>query len=188
VWGLLRDDSESSSGADSVHADSKFEFHEDLQDEDEGFEDLLESTRLLSERVFKFDCIERAEERDWTVTALAEVIHGRRIFCGFLCYVLRPEPQAELNIKLLAVSSELKGRGHGTKLMEWLVSKASRMPPSNCRWLTVSAWTSAVSFYERFGFCDMGCGGDADGSDDDEEEEEQVWMELQNILVDSVEQ
>lgn len=208
VWELLRDDcddfsedsiadededeetankmqeggSSASTATAPGHADVKHEFVEDLLDSEEDVDELMASVSALSETVFDFDCIKRAFQRDWIVTALTEVgSDGVTTFCGFICYVAHPSPRAELNVKLLAVSRELKGRGHGTILMKWLLAKASRMPESECRWLTVSAWESAVSFYERFGFCDFGSGGG--DADEDEDEEEQFWMELKNCPI-----
>jgi len=158
---------------------------EDMLKSDADNEDLIESIRELSETVFRFDCIDRAEERDWIVTVLAEADpDGQRRLCGFIAYTVKPAPVAELSIKLLAVSQKIKGRGYGTKLMQWFLAKGAQMPSSECRWLTVSAWMSAVPFYERFGFCDFGGGNDED-EDSDEEEEEQVWMELKNSPLDT---
>jgi len=171
-------------GADK-HSDVTLKFVEDLLNIDADVDDLVEDVRYLSESVFKFDCIDRAEERDWKVTVLTEVgSDGKSTFCGFICYVHYPAPRAELNIKLLAVSRQIKGRGHGSKLMQWFLAKAAQMPESECRWITVSAWESAVSFYEKFDFCDFG-GGNEDDDEDDECEEEQYWMELKNTPIDT---
>lgn len=164
-------------------ADTKRIFIEDILESEATNKDLLAALRDLSEAVFRFDCIERAEERHWIVTVLAEAgTDERRRLCGFICYKHSPAPKAELSIKLLAVSQQIKGCGYGTKLMQWFLDKAAHMPESECRWLTVSAWTSAVSFYERFDFCDFGAGDVESG---DEDEEEQVWMELKNVPVET---
>jgi len=165
-------------------ADAKRIFIEDILESEAANKDLLEAVRDLSETVFRFDCIDRAEERDWIVTVLAEACDDeRRRLCGFICYKHSPAPKAELSIKLLAVSQHIKGCGYGTKLMQWFLAKAAHMPESECRWLTVSAWTSAVPFYERFDFCDFGA-GDVE-ENEDEDEEEQVWMELKNVPVET---
>lgn len=163
-------------------ADAKRIFIEDILESEAANKDLIEAVRDLSEAVFRFDCIDRAE--DWTVTVLAEVgADERRRLCGFICYKHSPAPKAELSIKLLAVSQHIKGCGYGTKLMQWFLAKAAQMPESECRWLTVSAWISAVPFYERFDFCDFGAGEVEENEDEDEEE--QVWMELKNVPVET---
>jgi len=209
IWELLRDDCEAASEegaslvpeieaecmsshmlkesgtvADSEQAVTKLILIEDIMDSDEHVEDLEEAVRELSEAVFDFDCIERGQERDWVITVLAQDgLDGRRRLCGFICYTCSPAPKAELSIKLLAVSQQIKGRGYDTKLMQWFIAKAAHMSLEECRWLTVSAWMSAVPFYERFGFCDFGCGDVEENSDD---EEEQVWMELKNCPADAL--
>jgi len=196
IWELLRDDIECSSEAqvmcvpqparsqNAKQEGPKLVIVEDLLESDQDVEDLLASVRELSETVFKFDCVDRAEEKDWSITALTEVgPDGESVFCGFICYAYYPAPRAELTIKLLAVSRAIKGRGHGTNLMRWFLAKGAHMSESECRWLTVSAWDSAVSFYERFDFWDLG--GTNEDDDQEEDEEDQVWMELKNVPIDT---
>jgi len=201
IWELLHDDCDNID-TETVHpqepelvegghqprpdtTERKLEVFDDLLVLDSDVDDLIEGARGLSQSVFSQDCIERAETRDWTVAVLTEVAPNvERLFCGFICYVHYPAPTAELHIKLLAVSTEIKRRGHGTHLMRWLLAKAARMPESECRWLTVSAWESAMPFYERFGFCDFFCSRDPnlgnEEGDLENDEEKQFWMELKN--------
>merc|ERR1712070_627114 len=80
---------------------------------------------------------------------------------------------AEFHIHRLAVVQGHRGRGLGQILMQCALAKAASLPQSKCRWITLSALNSAVSFYEHFGFVDLGCG-------DPLAEDGQTWMELQN--------
>merc|ERR1719353_2512153 len=58
--------------------------------------------------------------------------------------------------------------------MHLALAKAARIPQSKCGWITLSALNSAVTFYEKLDFTDMGCG-------DPRAERGHTWMELKNV-------
>lgn len=136
---------------------------------------LLQQVRQLSDHCFSEDGVEKAHVRGWKMTLLTETIPKRPVSLrGYLCHELRFPPQAEFHIHRLAVVSGHRGRGFGQQLMQCALAKAALIPESKCKWITLSALNSAVTFYERLGFTDLGCG-------DPLAEDGQTWMELRNM-------
>jgi len=117
--------------------------------------------------------IDKAHERGWETTLISEVLgDGTSRLRGYICYELLPPPRAEFHIHRIAMHEGHRGRGLGQKLMGWALDKAAHMPASKCKWISLGALQSAVPFYEKLGFFDMGCS---------EVDEEQTWMELKNV-------
>merc|ERR1712072_879884 len=99
---------------------------------------------------------------------------GSTTLRGYLCHELRYPASTDFHIHRLAVVPGQRGRGCGQWLMWWVLAKAAALPQSKCQWVTLSALDSAATFYEQFGFMDMGCG-------DPGAEADQTWMELKNV-------
>jgi len=79
---------------------------------------------------------------------------------GFLCYEMFSD-RAELHIRFVWVPKVFRGSGFGVRIMRWVISKASRIAQTKCRWISLkAAGEELVPFYERFGFVDMTCGPD----------------------------
>lgn len=95
---------------------------------------------------------------------------GQRSFRGFLCQEMI-EGNGEFHIRFVYVPREYRGIGLGSRLMEWVLNSAKRLPPSECGWISLEAANEdLVAYYERFGFVDFG-GEDDDGN---------TWMERKN--------
>lgn len=136
---------------------------------------LLWQLRRLTDRCFGAGemSIEKAHELGWKTTLLSEVLFdGTSRLRGYICYELFPPPRAEFHIHRIAMHEGHRGRGLGQKLMRWALDKAAHMPASKCKWISLGALESAVPFYEKLGFFDMGCS---------EVDDEQTWMELKNV-------
>jgi ribosomal protein S18 acetylase RimI-like enzyme len=134
---------------------------------------LLEQMCRLSKRCFSEDGLKKALDGGWQMTFLKETCSdGSMALLGYICYELWPT--AEFHIRRVAVVEGQRGRGLGQKLMHSALAKAARIPQSKCEWITLSAFNSAVTFYEQLGFTDMGCG-------DPRAEGGQIWMELKNV-------
>jgi ribosomal protein S18 acetylase RimI-like enzyme len=133
---------------------------------------LLEQMCLLSKRCFNEDGLRKALDGGWQMTFLKETCSdGSMALQGYICYELWPT--AEFHIRRVAVAEGQRGRGFGQKLMHLALAKAARIPRSKCGWITLSALNSAVTFYEKLDFTDMGCG-------DPRAERGHTWMELKN--------
>lgn len=99
---------------------------------------------------------------------------GTRHLQGFVCYHMKPAG-AELHMRFMWVPRDIRGYKLGNRMVRWLIARASRMPESRCKWISLDAaeeWL--VPWYESFGFCDMTCGPDQFG---------EIRMELQNVSV-----
>merc|ERR1712203_781621 len=96
-----------------------------------------------------------------------------RRLCGFVCWQLpREGGLATFDICRIAVLSKYQGKGLGRFLMRWVLGKAAQLPQSECRYVALWSVHTAVPFYERFGFLDIGCG--------DIDKGEQTQMEMRN--------
>jgi len=95
---------------------------------------------------------------------------GQRNLRGFLCHEMI-EGNGEFHIRFVFVPREHRRGGLGGRLIRWGLNSANRLPPSECRWISLEAADDdLVTYYERFGFCDFG-GPDEHGN---------TWMEVKN--------
>eukprot|EP00928_Gymnodinium_smaydae_P011210 TRINITY_DN14163_c0_g2_i1.p1 TRINITY_DN14163_c0_g2~~TRINITY_DN14163_c0_g2_i1.p1 ORF type:complete len:371 (-),score=64.46 TRINITY_DN14163_c0_g2_i1:326-1438(-) len=140
---------------------------------------LLTEASTLSQECFSEDCVEKCRNRGWVLTLLTEPgTDGTRSLSGFICLRMPNERKNDLHIARLAVPRfERRSKGCGQRLMNFALTKAARLPQSECAWISLSALDTAVEFYERYGFCDMTC----DAVDDPDHF--QTWMELANKSV-----
>merc|ERR1719253_2017999 len=108
------------------------------------------------------------------------VCHQGARLIGYAVYRRWPAPLRMITLLRLAVMPELRCRGYGQKLVQWLYNFARQLA-SECNRVGLSALPGAVEFYKRVGFaCVNRRNGDADpGTDDgDSLESAEVWMEL----------
>lgn len=141
-------------------------------------EAVLEEARELSEFVFEEDLVKTSREKNWKVAFLVEeTASGVRTLRGYLCYKHDLISDAEIHVERLAVSPQQRKKGHGRRLMQWLLEEMMRLPTSECARITCSAFDEVVPFYESLGFAT------ADKPEDKEEHagsDPATWMELRN--------
>lgn len=129
-------------------------------------------TGLLEEVMKIEECdlanwIDRSREEDWKVTLFC---HQGRL-TGLICHHMI-EGLAEFKVELVFVPSMYRGLGFGKRLVRWVIERAAHMPQSTCNWISLNALDSRVSFYEQFGFTDLGSS--------DSKRPDTTWMELKN--------
>eukprot|EP00441_Pelagodinium_beii_P034423 CAMPEP_0197630340 /NCGR_PEP_ID=MMETSP1338-20131121/7861_1 /TAXON_ID=43686 ORGANISM="Pelagodinium beii, Strain RCC1491" /NCGR_SAMPLE_ID=MMETSP1338 /ASSEMBLY_ACC=CAM_ASM_000754 /LENGTH=316 /DNA_ID=CAMNT_0043201541 /DNA_START=95 /DNA_END=1042 /DNA_ORIENTATION=+ len=127
--------------------------------EDAGLEseELLEQVRQIDTLQFWVD---DAKKKGHQITLFAESGDGQKQLKGFICHHMSP-PKAEFNVRFIFVPEEFRGSKLGSRLVNWVIAKASRMPQSDCRWISLdAAYEALVPWYEGFGFTDMTCGPD----------------------------
>jgi predicted N-acetyltransferase YhbS len=149
-----------------------------LTNRDKDVDALLEEVAVLSDECFNEDSVEKAASRGWVMSLLtASTPAGGRSLAGSICFRPPTPPAAELHIARLAVPKNIQRGGCGQRLMLHVLTKASRMPQSECQWISLSALDTAVPFYEKFGFTDMTT------EDVDHPDHFQTWMELKNVSI-----
>lgn len=155
-----------------LQQESYLEIIEHALEADSGAEDLLDEALAIDYCQLRH-WVDIARAEDQQITLFSSVGQdGKKSLRGFLCHHMK-ENQAEFHIRFVFVPKPYRGTGLGARVVQWAVSKANRMPQSECRWISLKAADdSLVPWYEKFGFCDMTC-----GQCDDEDE---VWMELKN--------
>merc|ERR1711920_541061 len=95
-----------------------------------------------------------------------------------LCYKYYPAPRSELHLYRLAVPRKYRGQGHAGTLTRWFLDWCTRVPQSQAKWVTLSAFDTVVDFYRRFGFVATGSAAlNVEGGDP------QTWMQQPNISV-----
>jgi len=132
---------------------------------------------VLSASAFKEDSmLELRRGEGWCLV----VCHQGAMLNGYLVYRRFGPPLRMLVVLRLAVRPQLRRRGHGRRLMEWIYSYARQAPASECNKVCLSALPGAVDFYARLGFAQGKQVQGVQGKDDDGLEQsraEQVWME-----------
>lgn len=116
-------------------------------------QELLWEAVSLFEHMFEEDLFEKVQEKGWQVSLLIETgKDDTKHVLGLICYEILGLPRAELHIHRLAVQLNLRGKGYGRILMQWLIAEAARMPQSQCTRISCSAFDNVVPFYEKLGF------------------------------------
>lgn len=137
-------------------------------------EEVLIDASMLSQLAFAEDSVEVSQRNGWNFTVLVSEDEGITSLRAFMAWEMG---HGELKIGRLLVPREYRGEGHGQYLMQWILLKAARMPRTECAWISLSSLSSAVTFYEKYGFCDMTC------EDVDDPAVFQIRMELRNRSV-----
>lgn len=149
---------------------------------------LLDQARELSQLEFEEDIIQRAQAEGWRVALLVECSQDRdtRSLRGYIAYKAMPPPRAEIHIARLAVLKKCRGRGLAKQLVKWLLADAARMPASQCRLVSCSAFLHVARFYESCGFQEAprpadGAEDEATAEHSDDDSDPQCWMQRPNV-------
>lgn len=119
--------------------------------------------------------IKRAQAEDFKVTRFdAGGCDGPGRLRGLIFHQMI-EGSAEFHVRFVFVPKEHRKGGNGSTIVRWVIERASLMPLSECRWISLEcADDELLPWYEKFGFMDMSCGHtEGDGG--------QTHMELQNV-------
>jgi GNAT superfamily N-acetyltransferase len=78
---------------------------------------------------------------------------------GVVCLMVNRILPLSLHISVLEVRADLKSKGLGTKIMEYIEDVADMFGPDQCRSITLQCrYPTLVNFYSKFGFkrsCDQ---------------------------------
>ena len=125
--------------------------HELLTYTDSDFSDLSVLMQDLSDNiVFTKDSLERllADPNSHLYVAREE---GRIVACACLCIYHQPF-STDATIESVVVSSKMRGKGLGQKLMEHLIEEAARMKVDCIHLTSNPSRVAANSLYQKTGF------------------------------------
>jgi len=145
---------------------------------------LVRATSELSREAFSSDVLEGVSRKGkWKLTLLAlpDTAEAEADpwggLLGFIAYKVKTQVHC-ISIAKLAVVPEQRGRGHGHKLVHWLIDMAKHR--RDIMFVSLSSLPAAVRFYKHIGFRQIDVDlSKLDTSADDDEEfiEGQVYME-----------
>lgn len=119
----------------------------------ENLQKLITDAQDLSNKIFAKDVLEMiAEDSRYRMTLLVQCETSENVinetatqFLGFVVYKVREDKQC-LTISRLAVSSECRGQGLGTRIIEWCQKQAG------VSYIALAALPTALKFYRKLGF------------------------------------
>lgn len=125
---------------------------------------LVKATRDLSMQAFNTDVIEKISRKSkYRLTLLVKPEHDSLEaygadqtdkdpwggLLGFIAYRLFPELQC-VSVAKLAVVPESRGFGHGSRIIDWIISHAKKQ--NELCFISLSSLPTAVKFYKKIGF------------------------------------